>query len=87
MPDPDAAILGCTHYPIMAETFQEALGPDVRVFSQASLVADSLADYLDRHPEMVGPGQESLFLTTGNPEKVGRGATQFLRRKVEFVAA
>ena len=32
MPNPDAAILGCTHYPMMAEAFQEALGPDVKVF-------------------------------------------------------
>ena len=87
MPQPDAAILGCTHYPIMEEAFQDALGADVKVFSQANLVADSLADYLGRHPEMIGPGTEPLFLTTGDPAKVSRGATQFLRRKVEFVRA
>ncbi len=87
MPHPDAAILGCTHYPIMEKEFQEALGADVKVFSQANLVAASLADYLERHPNMVGPGTESLFLTTGDPAKVSRGATQFLRRKVEFTKA
>ncbi|MCR8725458.1 glutamate racemase [Frigidibacter sp. ROC022] len=87
MPEPDAAVLGCTHYPIMAQSFQEALGPDVRVFSQASLVADSLADYLSRRPAMVGPGQERAYLTTGDPDRVGRQATRFLRRKVEFRAA
>jgi len=26
MPTPDAAILGCTHYPLMADAFQKALG-------------------------------------------------------------
>src|SRR5210317_1140686 len=26
MPNPEAAILGCTHYPLMAETFADALG-------------------------------------------------------------
>jgi len=87
MPTPDAAILGCTHYPIMETAFQEALGEDVRVFSQANLVAESLADYLARHPKMLGEGTESLFLTTGDPAKVSRGATQFLRRKVEFTKA
>ena len=46
MPDPDAAVLGCTHYPLMADAFQAALGPNVKVFSQADLVAESLADYL-----------------------------------------
>lgn len=87
MPDPDAAVLGCTHYPLMEEVFQDALGPDVKVFSQANLVAESLADYLDRRPEMVGPGTERLFLTTGDPRKVTAQATRFLRRQVEFVSA
>lgn len=87
MPHPDAAVLGCTHYPIMAESFREALGPDVPVFSQASLVAESLADYLTRRPNMLGPGVERVYLTTGDPARVGRQATQFLRRKVEFRTA
>jgi glutamate racemase len=87
MPDPDAAVLGCTHYPLMENVFQDALGPDVKVFSQANLVAESLADYLGRRPEMIGPGSESAFLTTGDPRKVSDRATQFLRRQITFVAA
>ncbi|UWQ10101.1 glutamate racemase [Aliiroseovarius crassostreae] len=87
MPNPEAAILGCTHYPLMEKEFQAALGPDVKVFSQAGLVAESLADYLDRHPEMKGAGAESKFLTTGNPAQVSSRATQFLRRKITFEAA
>ena len=87
MPTPEAAILGCTHYPLMHEAFQAALGEDVKVYSQANLVAESLADYLDRHPKMVGPGQDSLFLTTGDPAKVSSRATQFLRRKITFEKA
>ena len=86
LPSPDAAILGCTHYPLMEEAFLAALGPEVKVFSQAALVADSLADYLTRHPNMLGIG-ESQFLTSGNPKKVSDRATQFLRRRIEFVAA
>ena len=87
MPDPDAAVLGCTHYPLMEGVFQDALGPEVKVFSQANLVAESLADYLGRRPEMVGPGTESAFLTTGDPRRVSDRATQFLRRQITFVAA
>ncbi|TNC50808.1 glutamate racemase [Rubellimicrobium rubrum] len=87
MPSPDAAVLGCTHYPLMDKVFQDALGPEVKVFSQANLVAESLADYLRRHPAMIGPGQESMFLTTGKPRQVSDRATQFLRRRIEFQAA
>ncbi|SIO09041.1 glutamate racemase [Rhodovulum sp. ES.010] len=87
MPHPEAAILGCTHYPLMEAAFQEALGPDVAVYSQANLVAESLADYLGRHPDMLGPGDEGMFLTTGNPAAVSNKATQFLRRRIKFRAA
>lgn len=87
MPKPDAAILGCTHYPLMAKSFQAALGPDVRVFTQADLVPESLADYLDRHPNMRGSGTVSKFLTTGDAAKVSSKATQFLRRPLEFESA
>ena len=86
MPDPQAAILGCTHYPLLQETFQDALGPDVKLFSQASLVGDSLADYLDRHPDKMGNGQAG-FMTTGDPRRVSDHATQFLRRQIIFDAA
>ncbi|MFC3057756.1 glutamate racemase [Paenirhodobacter populi] len=87
MPHPEAAVLGCTHYPFMEKAFQEALGDDVKVFSQARLVASSLEDYLHRHPDMLGAGRERKFLTTGDPASVSVHATQFLRQPVTFQPA
>ena len=87
MPHPEAAVLGCTHYPLVQEVFQDALGPDVAVYSQPNLVASSLADYLGRHPDKIGSGTEAAFLTTGDPKRVSSRATQFLRREITFVAA
>ena len=86
MPHPEAAVLGCTHYPLMAAAFQEALGPEVKVYSQANLVAESLTDYLQRRPEMIGQGTQLKFLTTGDPKNVSSKATQFLRRRIVFEA-
>lgn len=87
MPRPEAAILGCTHYPLVQAAFQKALGEHVRVYSQPQLVAESLEDYLTRHPEFVGPGTQSRFLTTGDPVRVSGKATQFLRYAIKFDAA
>lgn len=84
MPKPEAAVLGCTHYPLMEAAFQAALGPEVKVFSQANLVAASLRDYLERHPDLHGEVHQSAFLTTGDPARVSNKATQFLRRKIAF---
>ena len=86
MPHPEAAVLGCTHYPLIEDAFRDALGPDVSVYSQPDLVAASLADYLARHPGIAGEGA-SGFLTTGDPRRVSDRATRFLRRPVAFEAA
>jgi glutamate racemase len=87
MPLPEAAILGCTHYPLMEKVFQDALGTGVKVYSQANLVAEALADYLVRRPQFAGTGTQSKFLTTGDPAYVSNKATQFLRRRITFEAA
>ena len=87
MPHPEAAVLGCTHYPLMETVFQDALGQEVRVFSQPALVAESLADYLERHPGMLGTGEVTQYLTTGDPRRVSSRATQFLRREIPFQPA
>lgn len=83
MPKPQAAILGCTHYPLVEDVFRDALGADVAVYSQPSLVADSLADYLERRPNMIGSGEPG-FYTSGDPKSVESKATLFLRRKISF---
>ena len=59
----------------------------VEVYSQATLVAESLADYLLRRPEFLGSGTVSKFLTTGDPTSVSSRATQFMRKRVAFEAA
>ncbi|MCE0503829.1 MULTISPECIES: glutamate racemase [unclassified Roseivivax] len=87
MPDPQAAVLGCTHYPLLEEVFRDALGPEVSVYSQPSVVAESLADYLARHPEMGGRGSAPRYLTTGDARRVSGQATRFLRREIAFDAA
>jgi len=86
MPHPEAAVLGCTHYPLMEEAFRAALGSGVKVYSQPRLVAESLADYLGRHPGMAGADLPGRFLTTGDAARVSDRATQFLRRPITFEA-
>lgn len=86
MPNPQAAVLGCTHYPILKHCFQNALGPNVEVYSQGTIVAESLADYLTRHPEFAENGG-LRFLTTGDAGKVTTAATRFLGKQMEFLPA
>jgi glutamate racemase len=48
----DVILLGCTHYPLLKEKIEEYLPVGVKLISQGEIVAESLADYLRRHPEM-----------------------------------
>jgi len=51
-PDIDTLILGCTHYPLLIGKIRQMIPPHVRIVTQGPIVADSLVDYLRRHPEM-----------------------------------
>lgn len=87
MPAPDAAVLGCSHAASLVDVFQDALGTNVKILRQMDVVADSLADYLERRPEMVGAGEGTVFLTTGDPVVASDRATAALRRQIAFEAA
>ncbi|MFN3521548.1 MAG: glutamate racemase [Phenylobacterium sp.] len=65
---PDRAILGCTHYEIIADIFRAALPAGTPLIHQPDATADALQRYLERHPEYE-PGSSGLrrFLTTGRP--------------------
>lgn len=65
---PDRAILGCTHYEIVADLFRAALPPGTPLIHQPQATADALARYLERHGEYdPGNGGTRRFLTTGRP--------------------
>ena len=65
---PDRAILGCTHYEIVADLFRDALPPGTPLIHQPQATADALARYFERHPEFAtGSSAVRRFLTTGKP--------------------
>lgn len=48
----DTIILGCTHYPLLIDTIKRFVPENVEIVVQGPIVADSLCDYLIRHPEI-----------------------------------
>ena len=81
----DTIILGCTHYPLLYPKIRAAVPSHIRVVSQGAIVADSLADYLARHPEIDArclKNGRCEYLTTENPEKFGQSAGLFLNKPI-----
>lgn len=84
-PHIDTLLLGCTHYPLLLPRITEALPPHIHVISQGGIVADSLLDYLKRHPEMEARLTRSAapkvrFLTTAGSDEFLTLAGTFLGR-------
>jgi len=65
--DIDTILLACTHYPLLQAKIVQYLPESVKIISQGEIVARSLVDYLDRHPEIKSRcsrnGQLSFFTT------------------------
>ena len=77
----DTAILGCTHYPILLPKIQQYMPAGITIVSQGQLVADSLKDYLHRHPEIdikCTRGGKCTYYTTEAEEKFIESASIFL---------
>ena len=83
--DIDTLILGCTHYPLLVDAIRRYSPPHVSILTQGEIVARSLANYLDRHPEMeilCSKDSTISFLTTESTDKFSQSATLFLRQPV-----
>ena len=84
-PEIDTIILGCTHYPLLLSTILRFLPDHVTLMEQGPIVAESLADYLIRHPEMdqkCSKGGGCRFLTTESIQNFEPRASLFLGKKL-----
>jgi glutamate racemase len=80
----DSVILGCTHYPLVADVFAEEL-PPVPIIHQPEATAKALVAYLARHPEYVTSASgKRLFLSTGFSAEALPRIEKFWDGKLEF---
>lgn len=85
-PEIDTIILGCTHYPLLLEKILRYTPSGVRIIPQGDYVAESLQNYLYRHPEMeqrLSKTGKQRFLTTEYPEQFNEAAAVFLSSPVD----
>lgn len=67
---PDAAVLGCTHFPLAEAEFRAALPASVAVYNQADIVARAARDYLIRRPEFSHSAHSYAAASSAAPERV-----------------
>ena len=82
----DAIILGCTHYPLLINKIKKYVPGNVSLLSQGEIVAASLADYLNRHPEIenkCSKGGKLEFYTTDATENFNKVAGIFFGKEIQ----
>ncbi|MES1219745.1 MAG: glutamate racemase, partial [Bacteroidota bacterium] len=82
--DIDTVLLACTHYPLLKNKIMR-FAPDVKLVSQGEIVANSLVDYLHRHPEIESKCSRNgkiVFYTTDSTQDFDNHASIFYGEKV-----
>lgn len=82
----DTVLLACTHYPLLINKIKKYLPSHIQLVSQADIVAKSLQDYLERHPEINKKclkNGERRFLTTDSTEIFNRQSEIFFGQQVK----
>jgi len=85
-PDIDLMVLACTHYPLLIDKIRKYTPSGIHILLQGKIVAESLSDYLRRHPEMdnrLGKNHARVFQTTDSPELFDRYASEFFGEEIQ----
>ena len=83
----DTLILGCTHYPIMANTIQSLLPNQIQLVYSGKTVGHKLAEYLKKKncENSSDISQSVQFFVTDFPQKFDELGSRFLGRKLNHV--
>lgn len=85
--NPDAVLLGCTHYELIADAIKKLLPQSTALIRQPDIVAQSLQQYLLRHTELDATLQTSgtcQYFTTGNPQEVSEKSSSLMKEEIVF---
>ena len=85
-PEIDTIVLGCTHFPLLYGKIRQYTPDHINLISQGQYIAESLEDYLRRHPEMecrITQNATCRFFTTEATQKFSENASAFLKENIE----
>jgi glutamate racemase len=82
----DTILLACTHYPLLMNKIKQFTPTGVTLLYQGKIVADSLADYMQRHAEIAekcSKNAQVAFYTTDSTEDFDNHAAGFYGKPVK----
>ncbi len=85
--DIDTLVLGCTHYPLLADVIQEVIGDNVKLIDSGIAAAEAAKTELDRydlHSNKYSLGNQEFYVSD-IPVKFKEVAELFLGRKIKQI--
>ena len=84
--DPDVLLLGCTHYPLLAQAFAKMMGPEVSIIDSASHTAEQVVRELgEQSTEKTETAGAVRCYVSDNPERFATLGARFLEERLECV--
>jgi glutamate racemase len=84
----DTILLACTHYPLLFDKIRRLTPLNINIISQGEIIAESLKDYLCRHPEIdkkCGKNSNVDLYTTDSAEDFDRHSTVFYGKSLKSI--
>ncbi|MDO8610420.1 MAG: glutamate racemase [bacterium] len=81
----DSLILGCTHYGLVEKQIQKAVGNNVHIFSEGTIVAKKLKSYFNNHPEVescLSKNNQRIYYVTDVNERFKKMMKLFLGNQI-----
>lgn len=78
----DTLVLGCTHYPFLAEQIRQVVGPGVRLVDPAPAVARQVQRLLSEGELSNDGGGTTSYLTSGDPAILERQVSRLVRHDI-----
>lgn len=81
----DTVLLGCTHYPLLGPKIAQYMPSGIRIVPQGRIVAESLLDYMRRHPGISAQcsrNKRREFYTSEKTDAFDKLAALFYGREV-----
>lgn len=84
---PDTLVLGCTHFPVLADAIRQTIGDEIALVDSAQTTAAAVAEALDdgglAADGTTSDGKTIRFFATDSPERFARVGAIFLGRAID----
>ncbi|MEK7130373.1 MAG: glutamate racemase, partial [Patescibacteria group bacterium] len=82
----DTLVLACTHYPLLRNRIQDAVGKNIKLIDPAEIAVRQIGNYIKKNPQLdakLSKNKQSQFFVSDDPEKFADFGKAWLRENIK----